>query len=83
MPMLKFTYYCMQGLDFELIVYTPYWSMGGFIYELVVSNLLFSTLIFSLVIHGGLGFIRAKHEVCQCDLGHEFLRPKYESHLPF
>jgi hypothetical protein len=53
----------MQGLDFELIVYTPNWSVDGFIYDLVVKNLLLSTLIFSLVIHGGLGFIISKHEV--------------------
>jgi hypothetical protein len=52
----------MHGLDFEFIV-TPYWSMDGFFYDLVVRNLLLSTLTFSLVIHGGLGFIIAKHEV--------------------
>ncbi len=63
MLVLKFTYCNMQGLDFELIVYTPNWSVDGFIYDLVVKNLLLSTLIFSLVIHGGLGFIISKHEV--------------------
>jgi hypothetical protein len=31
MPMLKFTYCCMHGLDFKLIVYTTYWSVDGFI----------------------------------------------------
>jgi len=60
---LKFTYCYMHGLDFELIVYTPYWSLDGFLYDLVVKNLLFSTLIFSLIIHGGLKFVIAKHEV--------------------
>jgi len=63
MLVLKFTYYNMQGLDFELIVYTPNWSVDGFIYDIMVKNLLLSTLIFSLVIHGGLGFIISKHEV--------------------
>ncbi len=62
MQVLKFTYCYMHGLDFEFIV-TPYWSMDGFFYDLVVRNLLLSTLTFSLVIHGGLGFIIAKHEV--------------------
>jgi hypothetical protein len=28
----------MQGLEFELIVYTPYRSVDGFIYDLEVSN---------------------------------------------
>jgi cyclin H len=28
----------LQGLDFELIVYTPYRSVDGFIYDLEVSN---------------------------------------------
>ncbi len=56
--------------------------MDGFLYDLVGRNPLLSTFTFSLVIHGGVGFIIAKHEVSQCDLGNEFLRPKYESHLP-
>jgi hypothetical protein len=72
----------MQGLYFELIIYKPYWLVVGFIYDLVVRSLLLSTLTFSLVIHGGLGFIISKHEVSQCDLGHEFLKPKYEFCLP-
>ncbi len=53
--------------------------MDGFLYDLLVKNLLFSTFTFSLVIHGGLGI--SKHEVSQCDLGHEFLKHKYEFHL--
>jgi hypothetical protein len=69
----------MQGLDFELIVYTPCRSMDGFTYDLQVKNRLFST--FTLLIHGCLGFIIKKHEVGQCDLGHEFLGPKYKFHL--
>ncbi len=81
MPMLKVTYYYMQSLDFELIVYTPYWLVDGFTYDLMVRSLLLSTLTFSLIIHGGLGFIISKHEVNLCDLGHEFLKPKYEFHL--
>ncbi len=55
--------------------------MDGFLYDLLVKNLLFSTFTFSLVIHGGLGLIISKHEVSQCDLGHEFLKHKYEFHL--
>jgi hypothetical protein len=38
MPVLKFTHCCMQGLDFELIVYTPYRSVDGFIYDLEVRS---------------------------------------------
>jgi hypothetical protein len=53
----------MQGLDFELIVYTPYWLVDGFIYDLKVKSQLFSTFTFFLIIHGGLRFIIAKHEV--------------------
>jgi hypothetical protein len=73
----------MQGLDFELIVYTPYSSVDGFIYDLLVRSLLLSILTLFLVIHGGLRLIITKHKVNQCDLRHEFLRLKYESHLPF
>jgi hypothetical protein len=72
----------MQGLDFELIAYTHCQSMDGFIYDLQVKIRLLSTFTYSLLIHGGLGFIITKHEVGQCDLGHEFLGPKYKSHLP-
>jgi hypothetical protein len=32
----------MQGLDFELIVYTPYRSVDGFIYDLEVRSWLLS-----------------------------------------
>jgi hypothetical protein len=32
---LMFTHiWCMQGLDFELIIDVPYWSVYGFIYDL-------------------------------------------------
>jgi hypothetical protein len=72
----------MQGLNFELIVYTPYSLVDGFIYDLVVRSLLLSILTFFLIIHGSLKFIIAKHKVNKCDLRHEFLSPKYESHLP-
>jgi hypothetical protein len=71
----------MKGLDFEIIVYTPYLSVDGFIYDLLVRSLLFSIFTFSLVIHGVLRFIIAKHKANQCDLRHEFLILKYEFHL--
>jgi hypothetical protein len=53
----------MHGLDCELIVYTPYWLVHGFIYDPKVRNWLLLTLTFFLVIHGGLRFIITKHEV--------------------
>ncbi len=56
--------------------------MDGFTYDLQVKNQVLSTFTYSLLIHGGLGFIVTKHEVLQCDLGHEFLGPKYKFHLP-
>jgi hypothetical protein len=83
MLMQKVTYCCMQGLNFELIDYTPYRLVDGFSYDLMVKSLLLSTLTFSLIIHGGLRFIISKHEISSYDLGHEFLKPKYEFHLPF
>ncbi len=61
--MLKFTHFHMQGLNCELIVYTPYWLVDGFIYDLEVRSWLLSTFTFFLVIHGGLEFIITKHEV--------------------